>query len=99
MNGYDPPRALDKELDQKGADGEQDNIVGKSPKRDDWKGEKGRDNDRPTPPDVLGKGTKDESTKDGTKVIDNRDGADGGRRILLLDLEKGWVDVLSSVAE
>src|ERR1700720_4057874 len=99
MNGNNPPRALDKELDEKCADGEQDNVVGKSPKRDDWKGEKGRDDNRPTPPDVFGEGAKDESAKDGTKVIDNRDGADDGRRIFLLDLEKGWVDVLGSVAE
>src|ERR1700732_4450212 len=99
MNGNDTPRALDEELDEKGTDGEQDNVVGKGPKRDDRKGEKGGDDDCSTSPDVFGEGPEDESTEDGTKVVDNGDGADGGRRIFLLDLEKSWVDVLGSVAE
>ena len=99
MNWNNAPRPLDKELDQKGAQGEQNDIICQGPKWDDRKSKKRSNHNRAAAPDVFGEGAEGESPQDRAQIVDNRDRAHNLRRVLLLELQKGGVDVLGSVAE
>src|SRR5882757_1897748 len=99
MYRNDAPGSLHHDLHHECADGETEETLRIGPEGNDRQAEDCCDDNGAAPANALRKRAKQDTTRNGTEIGDDREDADLGSAELMLAFQEGWIEILRSVAE